>query len=266
MDARTSFVASLEDVADAALVLSGDDTVEWASVSVFGLLGWAEGQLMGNPFAMLVDPPGVPPMKRRLQWVRDSGEPDSCQCMVRREDGDFELVHARLAAVSGEHEGNVVVTLNRPPESDGLDPRRHLHLLPPAAQQSGLQDLVNAMERLAGRSPRGRGINAYATCSIGGFAGVSETMGEHAGELLVRRIIDRLLGACRSSDAIARTGGGEALIALYGVKDAVDAGVVLSRMQARAGRAIPFQTAELDPQVSISAGLLDAPGCGTRSH
>src|SRR5207248_2751885 len=88
----------------------------------------------------------------------------------------------------------------------------------------------------------------------------NDTLGHHAGDLLLRQVGVRLRGALRQSDTIARLGGDEFAIILPGANSETVVSVVenlLSRLHA------PFTIEQQPVVVGASIGVAVAPEHGT---
>jgi diguanylate cyclase (GGDEF)-like protein len=76
--------------------------------------------------------------------------------------------------------------------------------------------LVDRVEHLLARARRNDTEPACLLLDLDGFKGVNDSLGHEAGDLLLKSVASRLLGAVRGADTIARMGGDEFVVLLDG--------------------------------------------------
>lgn len=101
---------------------------------------------------------------------------------------------------------------------------------------------------------------------LNGFKGVNDTHGHEAGDELLRLVGQRLVGAVRVTDTVARLAGDEYVVLLEPVADAAaDPPLVADKIAAAI--AVPFPLEAATVQVTISIGTaVYQPGCGTSAE
>jgi two-component system, cell cycle response regulator len=77
---------------------------------------------------------------------------------------------------------------------------------------------------------RNRSHMAVLYLDLDGFKEVNDTLGHAAGDQLLKMVAERLVGAVREEDTVARIGGDEFMIALWQVADVSDAATVASKL------------------------------------
>jgi diguanylate cyclase (GGDEF)-like protein len=134
---------------------------------------------------------------------------------------------------------------------------RRLHLLARSDPLTGLanralfQDrLIQALHRLAGRDDRLVGL---IFIDLDGFKPVNDRYGHDAGDRLLRMAAERLLGAVRRTDTVARMGGDEFTVVLEGLRYRDDALRVAEKILA--GLFEPFHLDGVEVTVGASLGV-----------
>jgi diguanylate cyclase (GGDEF)-like protein len=114
--------------------------------------------------------------------------------------------------------------------------REHARQLESMALQDPLTGLANRRllsERLwmaIAHARRHRSHMAVLYMDLDGFKEVNDTLGHAAGDQLLKIVAERLVGAVREEDTVARIGGDEFMIALWEVADVSDAANVASKL------------------------------------
>jgi len=123
---------------------------------------------------------------------------------------------------------------------------------------TGLPNRVLFRERVEHAVRSGRNA-AVMLIDLDHFKEINDTLGHHAGDLLLEEVSQRLRGALEGKDTVARLGGDEFGVLLPGV-GADEANVVADRLLARLREA--FATEGLTLEVDASIGIACAPAHG----
>jgi diguanylate cyclase (GGDEF)-like protein len=137
----------------------------------------------------------------------------------------------RAATVFAEHAASAMS------KADLLDAaKRDAERLEHASLHDGLTGLANRSlltSRVADAVARvhdgGPGI-AVLFCDLDGFKTVNDTLGHHAGDLLLSLFAERLCGCLRGDSTAARIGGDEFAVLVEGLRDENSAGAVAHRI------------------------------------
>lgn len=95
------------------------------------------------------------------------------------------------------------------------------------------------------------------------FKNVNDSMGHHAGDLLLQTVAERLKGSTRESDTVSRLGGDEFVILLNGIEDENDAVSVAHKVIRVLSIPIPLEGSEVN--IGASLGISIYPENGTDS-
>ena len=98
---------------------------------------------------------------------------------------------------------------------------------------------------------------------IDGFKAINDQHGHAAGDALLVEIAQRLRGACRMLDTVARNGGDEFIILQNGLDQLDDSKILASRIIKSFER--PFQIGARSQRIGISIGIAGCPAGGSNA-
>jgi two-component system cell cycle response regulator len=136
--------------------------------------------------------------------------------------------------------------------------REHAKLLESLALQDPLTGLANRRllpERVwmaIAHARRNRSAMAVVYLDLDGFKDVNDTLGHAAGDLLLKTVAARLLGAVREEDTVARLGGDEFMIALWHVIGVDDTALVAEKLVNAVAQ--PYEIEGHTVRITMSAG------------
>ncbi|MHB1088781.1 MAG: PAS domain S-box protein, partial [Acidimicrobiales bacterium] len=98
----SSYRVLAENASDIVVQLTSDGVVRWISPSVREGLGWTSEELVGTPFARLLDGPSLETWSTRVLDAHD-GQSVTLSIAIRSSTGDFHHYSLTARVVSGEH-------------------------------------------------------------------------------------------------------------------------------------------------------------------
>lgn len=255
-----SAVMTLLDVMyDAALVTDGDGRIRLANRAAEELLGTAEGPLAGSPvdhhlagltavmqgLAAEIDDVGAYG-RHELTLVRDR----------RRLYLEVSIGGTRLASdllfvlvlrdlTERAQRERALLRIAFKDDLTGILNRRGLHHQADARQPAGR------------RSRDGFGL---LIVDIDGFKALNDSHGHAAGDHVLKTVAGRLAASLRADDAVARWGGDEFVVVLYGLGQQKDLATAVAKLLARLRRPHTIDGQPLEVKVSVGAALFPAHG------
>ncbi len=121
---------------------------------------------------------------------------------------------------------------------------------------TGLSNRRFFMERWTREYERAKRYGRPLTClmiDVNGFKKVNDTLGHHAGDLILKDVAKELQAALRQTDILARLGGDEFVIALP--ETSTDQAALVADKLRRVSLTIPGQTRNGVPPVRLSVGI-----------
>jgi diguanylate cyclase (GGDEF)-like protein len=113
--------------------------------------------------------------------------------------------------------------------------------------------LEDRLAQAAYRADRGEKQFALMFVDLDRFKPVNDRYGHAVGDALLRTVAQRLAGAVRKQDTVARTGGDEFVVVLCDIHHAQDAALVAGKVVQELAR--PFRVDQYDLAISCSIGI-----------
>ncbi|MFC7289544.1 diguanylate cyclase domain-containing protein [Herminiimonas glaciei] len=251
--------ATLQNANDAFISMDQDGIIVDWNEQAEHLLGWTHNEAVGQPLAELIVPPAMREgYAKDLQHFLATGESNIINRRVElsalRRDGKEFPIELAVACVPRRNGYLFIAFLHDITERKLLQAS-----LMGMALKDPLTDLPNRralIQRLPESIARGARLGkplAVLFLDLDGFKGVNDGYGHEAGDELLRTIAQRLLGAVRTTDTVARLAGDEFVIVLEmlnGDSDAMDvADKILHTLQQ------PFTLTAATVTISASIGI-----------
>ena len=106
--------------------------------------------------------------------------------------------------------------------------------------------------RLRRRSARPLGV---VFCDLDGFKKINDELGHRAGDDALRLVAQRLTGAARDSDTVARLAGDEFVVVCPDLAEAEDVEVVAERLAAAVAVPTTLRGREVTPRISVGTAV-----------
>jgi len=256
----------LESVPAAVIIVAPDGTISYANTEMERLTGYRASELGGRPVEDLVPEGrrrahvdaraayGMAPRRRPMGTGLD--------IVCRRADGSAFPVDISLAPLEAAGETFVVATI-----TDETERRRSAEELFHRAVHDPLTGLANRVllgdrldHALARADRRGRWLGILYI-DLDGFKAVNDTWHHAVGDEVLRIVAERLTGAVRPQDTVARFGGDEFVVLCEEVADTADALRVAERVLEELSRPIRHRAGT--SRLAASIGVVLANGATT---
>jgi diguanylate cyclase (GGDEF)-like protein/PAS domain S-box-containing protein len=271
---RDVIEAFLEQASDAVVVTDRDRRIAMMNRRAEDLFGYERRELVGKPVHVLL-PGGLPePDGAPIGWEAEVDLPGL------HKDGSALPVHVDVSYpdAGGVLAATAFVRKAEPPPPDasqnapaGVVAEDGTPATQPPAETFGMTDPLTGlpgrmlfMDRLSvalARSGRRTSQVAVLLLDLDGFRLVNDSYGTQTGDRLLVAVAERVFGALRPGDTVARIGEDDFAILCDDIARTEGAATIAERVHAAVGSPYQFE----DEEVEITAGLGYAVGTG-RDH
>jgi len=258
----------LDAIPAAVLVVAPDGTICFANTQLEELTGYQRAELSGRPVEVLVpDAQRQAHVAARASYGRQPARRPmgtGFELAARRADGSVFPADISLAPLDVGGETFVVATI-----SDETERRRSADELFHRAVHDSLTGLANRvllLDRLGhalARADRKARTLAVLYVDLDGFKAVNDTWRHAVGDEVLQVVAERMTGAVRPEDTVARFGGDEFVVLCEDLKDPADAVQVADRLLEELRRPIPHRAGIGELSASIGVVLADGATSGT---
>jgi diguanylate cyclase (GGDEF)-like protein/PAS domain S-box-containing protein len=259
--AETRFEDMFEDAPIGMVLLGAEGRVLRAN-DAFGVLVGRSGDLTGEKAEALVgtdcaiaardqvDAQEAGEARRpvELELVRSDGSRTWISLIVSkvRRSADESHVMAQLEDISDRRERERLLR----EQNELLSLRAHFDVVTGLPNRLGFEQVLDAA---VARNRRHAGGLAVLFCDLDGFKEVNDRTGHAAGDRVLAVVADRLRGAVRAEDLVARHGGDEFVVVCEGLVD--DEGLQVLAHRIVDGVGAPMALGGLTSDVGISVGI-----------
>jgi diguanylate cyclase (GGDEF)-like protein/PAS domain S-box-containing protein len=258
----------LDAVPAAVLIVAPDGTIRFANSELERLTGYQRTDLAGQPVEVLVpeDWRTAHRAARTSYGQAPSRRPmgTGLEITCRRADGSVFPADVSLSPLEVGDETFVVATV-----SDETERRRHADELFHRAVHDPLTGLANRallldrLDHALARADRRAGTLAVLYVDLDGFKAVNDAWGHAVGDEVLQTVAERLTGAIRPEDTVARFGGDEFVVLCEDLTEPFDAIRVARRILEELCRPIGHRTGTCCLSASIGFALAEGPTTGT---
>ena len=249
------FRSLAQNSSDVVTIVDASGAVTYQSSSVERVFGFAPPGLVGTSVGEWAHPDDRAAIGAVVDAARRGGVPDGIvPCRLRCRDGSYRHTESVVTNLFDDPSvGGAVLNTRDVTERHQLEEE-----LRRRAWHDPLTDLPNRalftdrVEHALARSARDDLPSVVLYLDLDDFKSVNDSLGHHAGDVLLRTIADRLLACVRPGDTVARLGGDEFAVLLDGAPLA-DAETVAERIVTELGR--PFRLPGGERRIHVSVGI-----------
>ncbi len=253
-------IQSVMEVAPEAIIMSdADGRIVMANARTEKLFGYTRQELIGKPIEILVPTDlRAAHVKNRSSYghkpvTRDMGA-KKLDLKGQRKDGTTFPVDISLAPLKTEQGIWVVAAVRDVSERK----RFEAEILHQATHDTltGLPNRTLFRELLIhgmAQATRAENLLAVLFLDLDGFKNINDTLGHAEGDALLRAVAQRIVGALRKDDVVARQGGDEFTILLQGVKEVQDITLIADNLLKAIAR--PYVSGPHEMHITSSIGI-----------
>ncbi len=244
---------------DLITVLDAKGIVTYQSPSIETVLGYSVDDVEGARFDRLVSPSDRPLLAQLL--AADSlgnSEGHTIECSVLHRDGTalrFEMQRTDL--LNDEHVRGLVLNSRDISERKAFeDQLAHQAFHDPVTKLANRALFSDRVEHALMRASRNIPQIAVMFVDLDDFKTVNDSLGHAAGDEVLRAVGERLKGAVRPTDTVARFGGDEFAVLLDGVTGSEDAADAAARILRALDLPVEIEGKNVFPRASIGICLV----------
>jgi diguanylate cyclase (GGDEF)-like protein/PAS domain S-box-containing protein len=251
--------ALLAHASDLTLVIA-DAHIAYQSPSTQRVLGYEEGSLLGLRYLDLVHPDD---RADTIAFVRDlldrPGGSGLVACRLRAADGRFVPVESSCRNLLDDPRiAGVVVTSRDVSERQALQRQlEHETLHDPMTGIANRALLLDRLQRTAARAARNGTRYAVLCIDLDDFKPINDTLGHLVGDAVLRATAQRIAGAVRTADTVARLGADVFAVLIEDHRDDTDPAKAASRILAAVSRPVDADGTLVEVTASIGIAADD---------
>ena len=262
-DSEERFRQLIENTSDIISIVESDGMIRYQSPSVERVLGLNPDQMIGKKLSEFVHPDDENEINRLFAQLMDTpGEPQAVEARYRHADGHWRSIEQVATNLTGQP-GVRGILLNsrdvteRREQQLKLDFLAHHDPLTNLPNRGVFDNRLSAAVSLASRT--GDKL-AVLFLDLDRFKNINDTLGHRVGDQLLITVAQRLRGAIRECDLVARWGGDEFTLILPKISSTNDA--IKASQRIIASLSSPIKCLEHELYVTGTIGISIYPSSG----
>lgn len=243
--------ALMQHSSDVVLIVDWSGTVAWLGGPVDDVIGHPGSRIIGRSLATFVHQDDA---ERLHDLIRGSagGSPSRARLRVLADGGVRHLEAIASDRRSDPDVAGILVNLRDATEHVTLeDQLRHTASHDSLTGLPGRALFEERVDRALVRMRRGASPAAVIYLDLDGFKGINDSLGHHAGDVLLGTVATRLRGALREQDTPARLGGDEFAALLEDLAEPEAGRAVAERVRLAIAEPIDLDGTGCTPRASV---------------
>lgn len=248
--------SALAGAGNGVMITNPRGIIQWVNPAFVRLCGYSKEELVGQTPRLLKSGQQSPEYYQLLWETISRGEMWSSETVERSKDGTIYTVSQTITPMLDEDDK---VTHFIAIHEDITTQKQTQERIQYMAHYDALTDLPNRvlfydrLRQALSMAKRNHGGLALLFMDLDGFKKVNDTMGHHAGDLLLNEVAERLRQCVRESDTVARLGGDEFTVILNEAHEHHSVARVAEKIIESI--ALPFDLEGSEARVGISIGI-----------
>ena len=236
---------------DLITVVDAAGIVAYQSPAIARVLGYETPTKIGTPVTDLLDPQDATVMLERLRRAQSDTEPtQAAECRWRHADGSVRWLETVCNNLLDDANVRGIV-LNSRDVTERRQLSEQLRLRAFHDPLTGLANRARLEERLERMLRRANGAVALLFIDLDNFKNVNDSLGHGAGDRFLKEVADRLAACVRTGDTVARMGGDEFAVLVFGVDASLRAPRIAARILESLKAPIELERREITAGASI---------------
>lgn len=255
---------ALTAIANAILITDSGGKIVWVNDAFCKLSGYSHEDAVGRTPALLHSGRQDRDFYTQLWKTVQSGQVWQGELTDRRKDGSTYTVDEIITPLHDEHGAISHYIAVQHDITQWQQQREHEHHLAYHDPLTGLANraaLREAQNRAIAQAKRSALTLATLFIDLDGFKPINDSMGHHTGDQLLTAVAERLRGATRQTDTIARFGGDEFALLVTDLRKVADVEGLAGKLCETLAR--PFALRGGQVKISASIGIALYPDNGT---
>jgi diguanylate cyclase (GGDEF)-like protein/PAS domain S-box-containing protein len=259
--------SAVVQAADAVMITDTNGVIEYVNPAFVRMTGYSAAEVAGKTPRILKSGKHKDEFFAQLWRAMGAGESFHDVIINRRKDGSEYYEEVTIAPVRNP-EGEVTHFISTGRDiSDRMRAQEQLRHLAHHDSVTGLPNRILLMDRIEQSLHRARRHElgfAVLFIDLDGFKTINDSLGHHAGDVLLRGVGERLTAAVRNEDTVARLGGDEFAVVLDSLRDTGSVPTVADKLLTEMSRPMMVEGKSLT--VTGSIGIAVYPDDGEAVH
>jgi len=254
---------ALASTASAILITDSSGEIVWINEAFSRLSGYLPEELIGRTPALLKSGKQSHAFYSELWQTILEGKVWQGEVVDQRKDGSLYMVDEIITPLF-DRQGGIThfIAIQHDITQQRKSSEREHHL----AYHDALTDLPNRLhfldlqQQAISHARRTQNMLATLFLDLDRFKAVNDTLGHHAGDLLLSAVAERLRSAVRQADVVARFGGDEFAVLLTNLPDAGVAVALARKLLELLARPFVLRGEKIEIGASIGIAIYPADG------